>query len=222
MLLNLFTHILISVCRINNGLLFHRLVYSSLIVWLIGILFNFLTLSCTSRTMPTDMTLDRAIRLTQTWAKRVREPFDQASIAPNADFRGVFSGAEISYSAQEKMLTVEGLVIQNARVLVKNVEFFNEIKRVGDREPYTRGEGYFYIEPTPSGYTNPQLTLRKDFTNGSIDPAQFVREVDWLLEWSTHWRMTRYPQLIEESEEERIRKAPEIEAWAKKNRPRPW
>ena len=168
------------------------------------------------------MTLDQAIRLTQAWAGSVNESFDQAAISPSGNFRGLFGGAEIAYDAQTKTLLVEGLVIHDASVLVEDLEFLDEIRRAGEREPYTRGEGYFFIEPQPLGYTEPQLTLRKDFTDGSFSNRQFVREVGWLLEWATHWRMVRYPQLIDETEEERIRKAPQIEAWARKKRPRPW
>lgn len=187
---------------------------------------NFIVLSCTStttsHTMPTQMTLDQAIRLTQAWANSVNESFDQATISPNGDFRGLFAGAEIAYVAQTKTLLVEGLVIHKASLFVKDRELFDEIKRAGDREPYTRGEGYFFIEPKPLGYTEPQLTLRKDFTDGSMDGKQFVREVSWLLEWSTHWRMVRYPQVFEQTEEQMIREAPLIEKRAKEKRPRPW
>ncbi len=168
------------------------------------------------------MTLDRAIFLTQAWGKRTGDSFDQATIAPNGDFRGVFGGAEIAYIATRKTLLVEGLIIQDATVLVEDEELLDEIKRVGNREPYTRGEGYFFIELTPLDYANPQLTLCKDFVDGAIEPAQFVREVEWLLEWATHWRRVRYPQLIVQTEEEQIRQAPEIEARARRLRPRPW
>ncbi len=132
----------------------HRVFYfknlsSRLDLWKItwGLLY-FFTLSCASKTMPTDMTLDQAIRLTQAWGEYVHEPFEQATISPNGDFRGLFAGAEIAYNAKEKILVIEGLVIHDASILVKAKEFFDEIKRAGDREPSTRGEGYFYIETT--------------------------------------------------------------------------
>lgn len=172
--------------------------------------------------MPTEMNSERALVLTQAWCKRVREPFDNVSVSPNGDFRGVFGAAEIFYSSQEKRLRILGLVVYDASLMVKRSEFFDEVKRAGDREPSTLGEGYFFLEKTPYKAEAPQLTLRKDFTDGVIKPEQFIKEVDWLMDWATYWRKQRYHQVSEESEEQLIREAPEIESWAKKNRLRPW
>lgn len=193
--------------------------------WLFVVFLVALFTSCvqtTHQATPIDMDLDRSIYLTQAWCKEVKESFNTASVSANGDFKGVFGAAEISYSSQQKKLSVYGLVNYNAGLMVKYPAFFNDLKRVGQRELYTLGEGYFYLNKEPFNAENPQLTLRKDFTDGTISAEQFVIEVDWMMGWSTYWRKQRYLKVGEETEEQLAKEAPDIEAWARKNRPRPW
>ncbi len=168
------------------------------------------------------MNLEHAILLTKAWCTEARESFDKIKVSPNRDFRGVFGAAEIVYSAYDKKLSAEGLIIRDASLQVKYPEYFDKIRNTGNREPYTMGEGYFYIEKTPFDGTSPQLTLRKDFQDGSISAKQFVLEVDWLMNWSTYWRLQRSHTISGIHEAELIKQAPGIEAWARKNSPRPW
>ncbi|MBC8153826.1 MAG: hypothetical protein H7Z72_13035 [Bacteroidetes bacterium] len=185
----------------------------------------FVLYSCAQSTQPaqpTEMNLDQAILLTKAWCEEARERFDQAKISSNGDFRGVFGAPEIVYSAQEKKLSVEGLVIHDATLQVEYPEYFDKIRSVGEREPYTMGEGYFFIEKTPLNEKTPQLTLRKDFVDGSIKAKQFVLEVNWLMNWSTYWRLQRSHTISGVSEEDLIKEAPGIEAKFRKSSPRPW
>ncbi len=195
-------------------------------LWLAGLASSGLVVSaCTKApqtTQPTEMNLDRAILLTKAWCNRSRESFDKAKVSANGDFRGVFGAAEIIYSTNDKKLSVEGLVIHNATVMSEYPELFDRFKRAGERELYTLGEGYFYIEKTSTDGSTPQLTLRKDFQDGSINTRQFVLEVDWLMRWSTYWRLQRGHTVFGASEEQLTKDAPGIEAWARKNNPRPW
>ena len=168
------------------------------------------------------MDIDKALLLTKAWCDEAHESFSKVEIAANGDFRGVVGAPEIIYSNQDKRLVVLGLVINNATVIVKRYELFTDFETVGKHEPYTLGEGYFFIEKTPMGKDNPQLTLRKDFTDGSISPQQFVKEVRWLMQWSTHWYMKRSGDVLGQPIEELIKKSPAIETEARKNNPRPW
>ena len=168
------------------------------------------------------MNLDEAILLTKAWGREANVSFEEATILPNGDFRGVFGAAELIYSAQEKTLFAQGLIQQDASLMVEFPAYFEQFERAEKREPSTTGEGYFYVEPHPYESETPQLTLRREFRNGSMQPRQFVKEVDWLMEWSTYWRKQRAAEVRKKPEEELIQEAPQIEAWARKNRPRPW
>ena len=108
------------------------------------------------------MDIDKALLLTKAWCDEAHESFSKVEIAANGDFRGVVGAPEIIYSNQDKRLVVLGLVINNATAIVKRYELFTDFETVGKHEPYTLGEGYFFIEKTPMGKDNPQLTLRKD------------------------------------------------------------
>lgn len=182
-------------------------------------------LFCSPPKPPVPMTLDQAIALARTWGREVKEPFSNAQVFPNGDFRGQFGGAELYYLAVDSTLYAQGLVQSDASLMAEDPEDFDEMKRAGDREPSTMGEGKFYLERTPHKphkAGTPKLALRKAFRNGAIEPRQFVVEVDWLMEWSTYWRKQRSIEVQTQPEAELIQEAPEIEAWAKKNRPRPW
>ncbi len=168
------------------------------------------------------MNLDQAILLTKSWCEEAHESFAKVEISPNGDFGGILGAPDVIYSTQNKRLSIEGLIIDDASIMIEYPELFADIETVGKHEPYTLGEGYFFIEKMPMGQKEPQLTLRKDFTDGSITPSQFVKEVRWLMEWSTHWRLQRSLIVINKPEAQLIEEAPTIEAWARKNRPRPW
>lgn len=172
--------------------------------------------------MAAEMSADRALILTRAWAASIGESLENMTVSPNGDFRGLFGAAEIVYSSRDKMLSAMGLVDIDATPMLEDQEFFDEMKRTGEREPSTMGEGYFYIEKTPFNARLPQLTLRKDFTNAMLEPKRFILEVDWLMEWATYWRKIRSVQVVSKPEEELIREAAGIEEWVKKNRPRPW
>ena len=193
-------------------------------LWLVGIglaLFACAGSSRPEQTQPTIMDIDKALLLTKAWCDEVHESFTQVEIADNGDFRGVLGAPDIIYSAQEKRLTVLGLVINNASVMVELPEVFEDFEQVGKYEPYTLGEGYFYIEKTPMSQKKPQLTLRKDFTDGSISPVQFVKEVNWLMQWSTYWRKNRSLDVLGKPVEELVKKSPSIETKFRKATPRP-
>lgn len=168
------------------------------------------------------MDLDHALKLTQAWCNQVKESFTTAKATPTGDFKGVFGAAEISYSARDKKLSVDGLVNYNASLMVDYPVFFDKLNRIGQRELYTLGEGYFYLNKTPYKAQEPQLTLRKDFTNGAISAKQFVTEVDWMMSWATYWRKQRYIKVGQVTEEQLAEEAPGVVAWARKTRPRPW
>lgn len=168
------------------------------------------------------MSLEQALLLTKAWCQEARESFDKLKVSSDGDFRGVFGAPEIVYSAKNKKLSVQGLIINNASLLLEHPEFFNEIKRAGDRERYTLGEGYFFIDQLSQDTKTPQLTLRKDFSDGSVSTRQFVLEVNWLMRWSTYWRLQRHHEVGAASEEELIKQAPGIEAKFRKSSPRPW
>ena len=169
------------------------------------------------------MTTDQALALTKAWCAEARESFeDHLRVDPNGGFKGVFGAAEVTYDADKRVLHVDGLVNYDASLLVEYPVFFDEVKHVGDRQPYTLGEGQFYLHKQPHKAPAPQLTLRKTFTNGSIAPSRFVAEVDWLMQWSTYWRTQRYLQVGEKDEADLLKEAPGIDASARKNQPRPW
>ena len=196
---------------------------SSGCIWLIRFVSSgFILCSCMQSTQPSEMSADQALLLTKAWCQEARASFDQVKVSSNGDFRGVFGAAEIAYTSDQKRLLVEGLIINDATVMAEYPELFEEFERVGNRESYTLGEGNFYIEKKPFGKAVPQLTLRKDFVDGSIKPKQFVLEVDWLMRWSTYWSLQRSRDVRTKREEELIKQAPGIEAWARRNSPRPW
>ena len=169
------------------------------------------------------MTTDKALLLTKTWCREARESFDDKLIVdPNGGFRGEFGAPDIIYDSPTKTLTVYGLVINDASVIAAYPELYANFERAGKREAYTLGEGHLYILKTPIKQKEPQLTLRKVFSDGSMTPEQFVREVDWLMQWSTHWRTQRSLAIMDKTDEELAKEGAEIDAWARKNRPRPW
>ena len=168
------------------------------------------------------MDLDKALLLTKAWCDEAHESFSKVEVAANGDFGGVLGAPDIIYSAQDKRLTVLGLVINNASVMVELPEVFHKFEQISEYEPYTLGEGHFYIEKTPMSQKEPQLTLRKDFTDGSISPVQFVKEVNWLMQWSTYWRKNRSYDVLTRRIEELIKESPAIEAKFRKVTPRPW
>ena len=169
------------------------------------------------------MTTDKALLFAKAWCLEARESFDdQLLVDPNGGFKGEFGAADIVYDPQTRTLAAYGLVINDASVIAEYPELYADFERAGKREAYTLGEGHFYIQKTPIKQKEPQLTLRKVFTDGSITPSQFVKEVDWLMLWSTHWRTQRSLAVMDKSDEELAKEGAEINEWARKNRPRPW
>ncbi len=168
------------------------------------------------------MTNDKALALTKAWCVEAHEQLgNHLKVSSNGDFSGVFGAAEITYVAQAKKLYVDGLVNYDASELIEYPELFDDFERAENREAYTLGEGRFHILNTP-GREHPQLTLRKEFSDGSVTVNQFVKEIDWLMQWSTYWRLQRSYDVNTKSEEELVREGAKLDAWARKNRPRPW
>lgn len=191
--------------------------------WLLALLQLFACTAHQQPTMPSPITTDKAILFAKAWCKEARESFDdQVTVEPNGGFKGEFGAADIVYDQQTKSLMVYGLVINDVSTMVKYPELFADFERAGKRESYTLGEGQLFVLKTPIKQKEPQLTLRKVFTDGAMSPDQFVKEVDWLMQWSTHWRTQRSLAIMDKPEEELIREGAEIDAWARKNRPRPW
>ena len=169
------------------------------------------------------MNTDQALLLTKAWCREARESFENHLVVkPDGGFEGAFGAADIIYSAQDKTLQVYGLVMFDASGLVEFPDMLADYERAGKRESYTLGEGGFFLLLKPIGHKEPQLTLRKDFRDGSIRPEQFVKEVDWLMQWSTHWRQQRGYDVRTKEEADLIKEGAELDAWARKNRPRPW
>ncbi|MDB5259860.1 MAG: hypothetical protein JWN37_91 [Candidatus Nomurabacteria bacterium] len=174
----------------------------------------------TSNNVPKHMTNEEAKKYVTAYGKKIG---DNVSLKEDQqDFKVILGAAEFSYSANDGQFSVFGLVVNDAHLMIKRKEFFDEVKRAGDREPSTLGEGYFYINEQPLNSGMPQLVLRKDFKDATLSEDRFVKEVDWLMEWATYWRKQRYLEVSGKSEEDLIKEAPQIEARAKRERPRPW
>ena len=92
------------------------------------------------------MDVDKALLLTKAWCDEAHESFSKVEIAANGDFGGVLGAPDIIYSAQEKRLTVLGLVINNASVMVELPEVFEDFEQSQCKhEPYTLRERDYFL-----------------------------------------------------------------------------
>jgi hypothetical protein len=67
----------------------------------------------------------------------------------------------------------------------------------------------FYTKPL-FDFEPEVVLLTKNFRDGAIDPAQFAREVRWLLRCAHHWFMERFNDVLGNPEEDLIPKGQRI------------
>lgn len=171
------------------------------------------------------MTADHAIRLVNAWqGKSGMTDIAKLLITPNGDFSYQGRGAIFHYEGQTKRLIVSGLVGQRMLQFTAAREPWDELQFYAAREQVTLGEGSFELVSTALlTFTPPVLLLRKSFFDGAISNQQFILETRWLLEWATHWRTRRLPEIYSTDPAETVaRKGEEHVAFALRNRLRPW
>lgn len=188
-------------------------------------LFNFLGLMMS--TLPIQaMTAGEALRLTQAWTFSSRTAADLSGmkVQPGGDYEIEVRGAHLAYQSANKLLLVSGLVGSGMVQFSVAPEPWQELQAAAAREALTLGEGTFeLVKTTPFHAEPPVLLLSKAFSDGTISEQQFLIEVRWLLEWATHWRKTRLPELSSGlSAQEQERKGKAYVELARRQRPRPW
>lgn len=172
------------------------------------------------------MTAGDALRLTQAWAHSSRAATDLAGmvVQPGGDFEVDVRGAHLAYRSASKQLVVSGLVGTGVVQFTVAPEPWQELQAAAAREANTLGEGRFELVDRKIFHSDPPvLLLSKAFSDGKMTETQFLIEVRWLLEWATHWRKTRVPELFSaRSPQEIERLGLGYVEWARKRRPRPW
>lgn len=167
-----------------------------------------------------------ALRLTQAWAHSSRAATELAgmTVQPSGDFEVDVRGAHLAYSSASRQLVVSGLVGTGVVQFIVAPEPWQELQAAAAREANTLGEGRFELVDRKVFHSDPPvLLLSKAFSDGKMTETQFLIEVRWLLEWATHWRKTRVPELFSARTPQEIERLGQgYVDWARKRRPRPW
>lgn len=168
------------------------------------------------------MEANNALRLVQAWGADSKDMtfIGRMVVDPRGGFATKASGAFLRFDAASRKLWVSGLVVYDIKIHSKHPETWQELLRAGQREHAAIGEGSFELYKQALFEFEPDVVLlTKQFESDDIDPAQFAREVRWLLSAATYWRMKRYSDVTVKPESDLMREAPGInERWPK----RPW
>jgi hypothetical protein len=168
------------------------------------------------------MNASQALQLVQHWGRDSRDMrhIGQMQVRADGAFLTSARGAFLRYEPAQKRLLVSALVGYNMGSLSQDQHFMETLKRTAARERPTLGEGEFEFYPRELfGYEPEVVLLTKAFSVGAIDPAQFSREVRWLLRCGYHWNMERFNDVLGKVEEDLIPEGQRIVAvWPK----RPW
>lgn len=172
------------------------------------------------------MDLAEALRITTAWAGEVGRtaPLDNMSVERSGAFAAEAGGAFFRYRPESKELLVGGLVNDKVKMFAEFPDEWERLERASKREKSTLADGYLERVSTPLLRWKPEIVLlTKRFSADHLDDRRFFTEVRWLLEWSTYWRIRRYREVVQSTDENAlIREAAEINEWTLKNRPRPW
>lgn len=172
------------------------------------------------------MNAAEALRLTQAWAHSSKGAQDLAGmrVQPSGDFEVDIRGAHLAYRGASRQLVVSGLVGTGMVQFTAAPEPWQELQAAAAREAPTLGEGQFELVKKKVFHSEPPvLLLSKAFSDGSMSETQFLIEVRWLLEWATHWRKTRLPELNSGRSDQEIERLGRGHVeWARTRRPRPW
>jgi hypothetical protein len=153
------------------------------------------------------MNASQALQLVQHWGRSSRDMryVAQLKVAADGAFLTMAGGAFLRYEAAQRTLLVSGMVGYNMSGLSSEAYFMQKLTRTAARERSTLGEGEFEFYPQPLfGFEPDVVLLTKPFRDGAIDPAQFSREVRWLLRCAYHWRLERFNDVLGKVEEDLI------------------
>ncbi|MCE2660074.1 MAG: hypothetical protein LW854_17845 [Rubrivivax sp.] len=153
------------------------------------------------------MNASQALQLVQHWGRDSRDMryIGQMQVAADGGFLTMARGAFLRYEANQRTLLVSALVRYKMPGLSLRPSFVQKLTRTGERERTTLGEGEFEFYTQPLFDFEPEVVLlTKPFRDGAIDPAQFSREVRWLLRCAQHWRIKRFNDVLGSAEEDLI------------------
>jgi hypothetical protein len=168
------------------------------------------------------MNASQALQLVQYWGSSSRDMryIGQMQVAADGAFITQARGAFLRYDPSQRRLLVSALVGYDMSGLSTEAYFMQKLGRTAARERPTLGEGEFEFYPRALFGLEPDVVLlTKAFRDGAIDPAQFAREVRWLLRCGQHWRIERFNDVLGTPEEDLLAKGQRIvSVWPA----RPW
>ena len=153
------------------------------------------------------MNASQALHLVQHWGRDSRDMryVGQMQVALDGSFVTMARGAFLRFKSDQQVLLVSALVGYNMPGLSLRPSFVQKLTRTAERERATLGEGEFEFHTQPLFDFEPEvILLTKAFREGAMDPAQFSREVRWLLRCAQHWRIKRFNDVLGSSEEDLI------------------
>jgi len=171
------------------------------------------------------MELNNALKLVQAWGQDSKDMrlIGQMKVDATGGFLTQSAGAVFRYEPSTKRLLVSGLVRYEIKSYSKYPRKWQLLVRASKREWATLGEGEMELYTHKLFHLEPDVVLlTKVFCDDGIAPAQFVKEVDWLLRWAHYWFMKRQNQVFGSTEAELERQGPLINEQMLREQPRPW
>ena len=175
------------------------------------------------------MELNDALAMVQTWIHESRaadrDIRGSMQAGPKGDFSVSVKGAIFRFNPGDGSLSGSGLIARKMKSFRAYPERWDYLVRTGRRESTTMmyGEAEFELVRERLFELDPDIVLlTKTYHQRMTDGRKLGVQIRWLLLDADYWFVNRFNEITAKPEAEIILEADGINAWMRKERPKPW